>query len=98
MLHKFKTFQLATQFYQLCQLVKLPHHLKDQLLRASSSVALNLCEGSGKKSLKDKKRFYNIAYGSIRECQGLLIIAQVQDAKLIDLADHIGACIYKLSQ
>jgi hypothetical protein len=41
MLKNFKTYQLSIQFYQACEKLKLPRHLKDQLVRASSSVALN---------------------------------------------------------
>ncbi|RMG42542.1 MAG: four helix bundle protein, partial [Candidatus Dadabacteria bacterium] len=41
----FRTLQLAIAFYKLCRLQPLRGNLKDQLLRASSSIALNLSEG-----------------------------------------------------
>jgi four helix bundle protein len=42
--------------------------VKDQLDRASTSVPLNIAEGNGKYSLKDRCRFFDIAYGSTLEC------------------------------
>ena len=41
--------------------------IKDQLLRASSSVVLNIAEGAGKWSKKDKMNFYRISRGSAYE-------------------------------
>jgi four helix bundle protein len=42
--------------------------VKDQLDRASSSVAFNTAEGNGKYTLKDRCRFFDIAHGSALEC------------------------------
>jgi four helix bundle protein len=42
--------------------------VKDQLDRASNSVALNIAEGNGKYSPKDRCRFFDIAHGSALEC------------------------------
>ena len=42
--------------------------VKDQLDRASTSVALNIAEGNGKYTLKDRCRFFDIAHGSALEC------------------------------
>lgn len=46
-------------------------NLKDQLSRASSSIALNLAEGTGKFTPKDKARFYYQSRGSCYECVAL---------------------------
>ena len=67
-----KTFialERAKEFYREVKVIKLPYYMKDQLLRASSSVALNLSEGNAKYSLKEKNRFYSIAYASLKECK-----------------------------
>jgi four helix bundle protein len=42
--------------------------VKDQLDRASTSVVLNIAEGNGKYSLKDRCRFFDTAHGSALEC------------------------------
>jgi four helix bundle protein len=42
--------------------------LRDQLERASLSVVLNIAEGAGRRSRKDKARHYAIARGSAMEC------------------------------
>ena len=42
--------------------------IKDQLDRASSSILLNIAEGNGKYSPKDRCRSFDIANGSALEC------------------------------
>ena len=95
MLAKFETYQLALELYRECQKLTLPHHLKDQLSRASLSICLNLAEGSAKPSQKEKRRFYAIAFGSCRETQALLEIVGERD--LHKLSDRIGGCLYRLT-
>jgi four helix bundle protein len=46
-------------------------HVRDQWLRASQSIPLNIAEGNGKQSLKDKNRFFGIARGSALECAAI---------------------------
>ena len=62
--------------------------LKDQLLRASSSVVLNIAEGFGSSSRGVKRRHYEIARGSAVECIGALDLAPalgVVDGSATDL-------------
>jgi four helix bundle protein len=47
------------------------YSLKDQMLRASVSIASNLAEGSERKSIPDFKRFISIAQGSAAESKML---------------------------
>ena len=42
--------------------------VKDQLDRASTSIPLNIAEGNGKYTPKDRCRFLDIAHGSALEC------------------------------
>ena len=98
MLEKFQAFQLAKRFYWQCKLLKLPKFLQDQLLRASSSVALNLAEGSGKRTPADQRRFYAIAFGSLRECQAVLELEQIDHDEIKILGSQLGAILYTLSR
>jgi four helix bundle protein len=45
---------------------------RDHLERAGDSVALNIAEGNGKFSLKDRARFFQMAHGSALECAACL--------------------------
>jgi four helix bundle protein len=91
MLKKFKTYQHSIEFYHKCEKIKCPTHLKDQLLRAASSISLNLSEGSAKPTPKDRKKFYYISMGSLRECQTLFDLMALEDS-----LDLMGAQLYKL--
>ncbi len=91
----FRTFILAKEFYSECQKLKLPGYLKNQLDRSSSSIALNLAEGYGRETPKDKKRFYIIALGSLRESQAVLKIVNAQ-FEITDLGDKLGAYLHNL--
>jgi four helix bundle protein len=42
--------------------------VKDQLDRAANSIVLNIAEGNGKYSPKDRCRFFDTAHGSTLEC------------------------------
>lgn len=94
----FRTLDLAIQFYKTTEDLKLTGNLKDQLTRASSSIALNLSEGNAKPSAKEKKRYYQTAYASLKECETIFKLANVQSETVIKSADHLGACLYKLTK
>lgn len=92
----FRTYQLAVKFHKAVKQIKLPGYLKDQMLRASSSIALNLAEGSGRYTKRDQVKFYQIALGSLRECQAVLDLEGPDNMEVYELADELGGCIYKL--
>lgn len=68
-------YQIALEFHQL--VIPLARYrglanVRDQLLRATESVVLNIAEGAGRLSRDDKRRFYEIAMGSLLECTAVL--------------------------
>jgi four helix bundle protein len=93
---KFRTLDIAVEYYSLIEKLKVPTHLKDQLLRSTASISLNLAEGNAKFSYRDKKRIYQIAMGSFRESQTILKLAHITNPQILLKADHLGASLYKL--
>lgn len=93
---KLRTYDLALELYKECE--KLRHdnrYIKDQLKRASLSIVLNIAEGAGRLTPNDRKRFYTISLGSLRESQCLLEI--MNEKRLSAKADKLGAHLYKLT-
>ena len=92
----FRTFELAVTFYRQAVALQCPSHLKEQLCRAASSVALNLAEGRGKPSRKDQLRFFYIALGSLRESQAILALAKLEGTPAATVLDSLAAHLYRL--
>ena len=59
-------------------------HLRDQLSRASLSIALNVAEGAGRVAPADKGRFYAIARGSACECWAILDVLDRSEGLPLD--------------
>ena len=98
MLKNFRTYEMAVEFHKEAEKTPVPSYLRDQWLRASSSIVLNLGEGYGKFSRKDKARIYQIAFGSLRECQSILDLNERAGGKVISMADALAASLYRLIQ
>lgn len=75
---KLKVYQRSIQFIswsaKLMQELKVKNAIIDQLSRASSSIALNIAEGNGRFSSKDRCHFFDIARGWQLECAACLDI------------------------
>jgi four helix bundle protein len=90
--------------YRLAEQLTGPHrHARDQLLRASQSIILNIAEGNGKTGEADRRRFFEIACGSALECAaihdvlqagGALSVAENKEPK--QLLHRIVSMLYKL--
>ena len=92
----FRTLDLSVEFYELSERSDVKGNLRDQLLRAASSISLNLSEGNAKRTPKEKRRYYHTAYASTQECKTILRLIKSQDPNLADTIDKLGASIYKL--
>ncbi len=92
----FKTLELAIEFFETVEKAPFQGHLRDQIYRASSSISLNLSEGNAKRSVREKKRFYQMSYASLKECQTLLRLLKNKNSELDERANHLGACLFKL--
>jgi four helix bundle protein len=55
---------------------KETYGLTSQLRRAAISIPANIAEGFKKAGIADKKRFTNIAQGSLEECRYYLILSR----------------------
>ena len=98
MLKNFGTYQLAVTLYRQAAALKLPAHLRDQILRAAASTALNTAEGGGRISPKDQARFFDIAFASAKEVQAVLDLAVDSNAAIIGTADALAAHLFRLRQ
>ncbi len=92
----FRTYDLAKQFHHECQKLRLRVPYKDQFDRAILSIVLNLAEGSAKPTRKDRRKFYSISMGSLREVQAILDILGYSEQ--FALADELAASLYCLIQ
>jgi four helix bundle protein len=95
-LKTFRTLDLSVEFYELSEQSDIKGNLRDQLLRAASSISLNLSEGNAKRTVAEKKRYYHTAYASCQECKTILRLAKIENSKINQVVDHLGASLYKL--
>jgi four helix bundle protein len=78
-------------------------HARDQWIRASQSIPLNIAEGNGNTAEPDRRRYFEIARGSALECaaiQDVLVVGRALDGNesqehKIEL-DRIAAMLSRL--
>jgi len=91
--------------YRFCEALKGHRNAKDQLIRASQAIPLNIAEGNGKATDGDRRRYFEIARGSALECGAVQDVLQVcgaisaeENVKAKALLDRIVAMLTKLGQ
>jgi len=71
----------------------LPGYVKNQLGRASLSIMLNIAEGVGKSTVKDKRNFLVVSRGSTLECAALIQFLgsenEIDDEQQIDISNGL---------
>ena len=76
--------------------------LTQQIRRAALSVHLNIAEGSSRKSLVERKRYYEIVRGSVIEIDTAFDIAvelgYIPKQKLEELGKYLLRCFQMLSK
>ena len=105
---KLDVYRIALKYVQfswnICENLTGKHrHARDQLLRASQSIPLNIAEGNGKATEGDRRRYFEIARGSALECAAVQDVLEVceminaeQHHKGKILLDRIVAMLTKL--
>ena len=71
---------VAWVFAQSVELTGIHRHARDQWLRASQSIPLNIAEGNGKTAEADRRRYFEIARGSALECAAVQDVLRVGNA------------------
>lgn len=105
---KLDVFQAAKRFVLACykETKSFPREEKfamiSQIRRAALSVHLNVAEGSSRKSEKERKRYYEIARGSIVEVDTALDIAvsltYTSKEQLAELGSLMIRCFQMISK
>ena len=81
------SIEFVTWSYRSCEDLKgADRHARDQLLRASQSIPLNIAEGNGKLPSADRQRYLRIALGSALECAATLDVLRACGAIEPDVA------------
>ena len=72
-------FQVALEFAAMVPTLTKSARpaLRDQLERASSSIALTLAEGNARRTRRDRHHFFSMAQGSAMECAAAIDILRV---------------------
>lgn len=81
----------------------MDRYVNDQLGRASFSIVLNIAEGSGKFSRKDRKNYFTTSRASIFECIAILDILSDENeiskdeaGKLMKDADELSRMLFAM--
>ena len=80
---KLTVYQKALEFYGAIRKIRFENNPEDRILarqinRAALSISLNIAEGSGRTSPKDRRNFFVISRGSMFECVAILLAIDKQ--------------------
>jgi four helix bundle protein len=106
---KLDVYRLAIEYvgwaYRFCESLTGHRNAKDQIIRASQAIPLNIAEGNGKATEGDRRRYFEIARGSALECAAVQDVLEVCGAMPIvenstgkEMLDRIVAMLTKLGR
>ena len=107
---KLDVYRLSLEFvawaYIRCRsLIGADRHARDQLLRASQSIPLNIAESNGKPPSPDRIRSLRIALGSALECGAILdvlrachVLSEVETLEGKRIVERIVAMLIRMTR
>ena len=103
---KLQVYQVALEFagwvHGAVRGLSVRSSLRDQLMRASESVVLNIAEGAQQQTGQMAKKHYRIALGSAAECAAALDLLALHGAGNLQdghqLIHRIGAMMRRLAR
>lgn len=102
-----EVYKKAKSFHQNTKKIVAKKNLeiyeKDQLKRASFSIVLNLAEGSGRYTNRDRRNFFVITRSSVFECVAAIdvlrddkVITDNEYLQLENQADELSRMLYSM--
>ncbi len=97
-----QAYKLAREFYaEVLPAVRRTawpeRSVADQLIRAASSIMLNIAEGAGEYSSPEKARFYRMARRSAWECAAILDVLEVGNPNRAEFLAHQHSTLDQIS-
>jgi four helix bundle protein len=99
--NKLHVYNVALELHTFCSTLvgSLQRIVRDQLERASLSVVLNIAEAGGRRSRRDKARYYAIARGSATEVAALfdvLVARRLASPNIVRTGRHLAIRVVQM--
>ena len=90
-LGRFRAYTEAVRLVQMVRTLSVTGHLRDQLVRATESVVLNLAEGACDATRVQKTRYFAIARASLWEAGAAIDLVSLSGEATQPIAETISA-------